>query len=87
MRYLKIYNSGFGFFFRDNLVEDAVKFQSWEFLQTHFKDRKDEWETKQKNANHGVGSQVMGPMADKKIGKVDTRETFKSFWTLEECID
>ena len=40
------------FFCRDDLMQDAVKFQSWEFLETHFGDQKSQWEMKRENANH-----------------------------------
>ena len=49
-------------------MQDAVKFQSWEFLETHFGDQKSQWEMKGENANHD--SQTNGILADRKIGKI-----------------
>ena len=53
-------------------MQDAVKFQSWEFLETHFGDQKSQLEMKRENANHD--SQTNGTLADRKIGKVGDQE-------------
>ena len=53
-------------------MQDAVKFQSCEFLKTHFGDQKSQWEMKRENANHD--SQTNGTLADRKIGKIGDKK-------------
>lgn len=56
---------------RDELMKEAIKFQSWEFLQTHFKAQKQEWKPQKKHAN----KRLIGPSASDKIGNLDDGET------------
>ena len=53
-------------------MQDAVKFQSWEFLETYFGDQKSQWEMKRENANHD--SQTNGTLAERKIGKIGEKK-------------